>query len=325
MCTAITYQTKDFYFGRTLDHELSYAEEVTLTPRKFPLIFRHEETISHHYGMIGMAHVVEDYPLYYDGMNEKGLAMAGLNFVGYGAYEKPKEGRKNVAQFELVPWVLSQCTSVREARQLLQETVVTDTPFSECLPPAQLHWMVADSKEAITLEPAAEGLRIYDNPVGVLANNPTFPEQLFRLNDYMQISPNPPVNLFSEKLELRPYSRGMGALGLPGDLSSQSRFVRALFGKLNSVAGASEQESVTQFFHILGMVEQVRGCCRLENGRYEYTVYSSCCNTDKGIYYYTTYENRRITAVNMHREKLDDAFLIRYPLIQTQMIRQENG
>jgi len=116
----------------------------------------------------------------------------------------------------------------------------------------------------------------------------------------------------------------MGALGLPGDLSSRSRFVRAAFVKMNSVSGAAESKSVSQFFHILGSVDQIRGCCEVRDREYETTIYTSCCNTDKGIYYYTTYDNHQITAVNMHKEKLDDIFLIRYPLVSEEQIYFQN-
>lgn len=324
MCTAITYKTRDFYFGRTLDYDISFSEEVTLTPRNFPLHFRHRETLDKHYVILGMAHVVQDYPLYFDAMNEKGLCMAGLNFVGYATYSKPEQGKDNIAQFELLPWVLAQCATVQEARKLLEAIHITDTAFSSDLEPAQLHWIIADQTEAITLECVREGLRIYDNPVGVLTNNPPFDEQLFQLNNYLHLTTKTPENTFSHKIKLSAYSRGMGALGLPGDLSSQSRFVRAAFGKLNSVSGTSESESVSQFFHILNSVEQIRGCCEIGEGQYEMTLYTSCCNTDKGIYYYTTYSNHQITAVHMHRENLNGDFLIRYPLILGEQFREQN-
>lgn len=324
MCTAITMQTRDFYFGRTLDYEFSYSEEVTVTPRNFPLTFRHWGTLDSHYAILGMAHVVEDYPLYFDAVNEKGLAIAGLNFVGYAHYRENAEGKDNIASFEFIPWILAQCGSVQEARTLLKRINLTNTSFSEDLPPAQLHWLLADSREAITIESVKEGLRIYENPVGVLTNNPPFDEQLFQLNNFMHLSSKEPKNRFSPKIELKAYSRGMGAMGLPGDLSSQSRFVRAAFTRLNSVCGMSEAESVSQFFHILGAVEQVKGCCEVSEGEYERTLYTSCCNTDKGIYYYTTYQNCQITAVQLHKEKLDDIFLVRYPLITGEQIRMQN-
>ena len=324
MCTAATYKTKDFYFGRTLDHDCSYSEEVTITPRNFPLPFRAMPTLEHHYAIIGMAHVADDYPLYFDAINEKGLAMAGLNFVGYADYKEPAEHRDNIAHFELIPWILAQCSCVKEATDCIDKINLTNTPFSKELPPSQLHWIIADHDGAITVESVEDGIRVSPNPVGILTNNPPFDQQMLRLQDYMHLSPKPPHNHFSEKLSLQAYSRGMGALGLPGDLSSQSRFVRAAFVKMNSVSGTTESKSVSQFFHILGSVTQPRGCCEVGLGKYETTIYTSCCNTDKGIYYYTTYDNHQITAVNMHKEKLDDVFLIRYPLIYDEQIYCQN-
>lgn len=324
MCTAVTYQTKNFYFGRTLDYEYSYREEVTVTPRNYPLSFREMGVLKSHYGIIGMALVVHGYPLYFDGVNEKGLAMAGLNFVGNAVYRKSIPGRENVAQFEFVPWILSQCATVEEARQRINVMNLTDTAFGPELPPAQLHWIIADRKEAVTVEAVKEGLRVYSNPVGVLTNNPPFDKQLFQLNNYRHLSSKTPKNCFSDKLSLNAYSRGLGAMGLPGDISSQSRFVRAAFVKMNSVSGESEVESVSQFFHILGAVDQQRGCCDVGGGKYEMTIYTSCCNADKGIYYYTTYDNHRISAVDMHRENLDGESLAQYPLIRTEQVYLQN-
>lgn len=324
MCTAAIYQTKDFYFGRTLDYEYSYGEEITITPRNFPLPFRHVSGQDRHFAMIGMAHVTENYPLYYEAVNEKGVGMAGLNFVGNAVYGQVQQGKDNIASFEFIPWILGQCASVKEARERLEHIQIVDTPFNQNFPPSQLHWLIADAKEAITVEMVAEGLRIYDNPVGVMTNNPPFDIQMFRLNQYMGLSPKQPRNLFSDKLKLHTYSRGMGALGLPGDLSSESRFVRAAFTRLNAVSGAGEEESVSQFFHILGSVEQQRGCCEVGDGKFEITIYTSCCNADKGIYYYTTYENHQISAVDMHREDLDGVNLICYPVLQGEQIRWQN-
>ena len=324
MCTAATYKTKDFYFGRTLDYEFSYGDQITVTPRNYPFHFRHVEDQKNHYAIIGMAHVAEDYPLYYDAINEKGVGIAGLNFVGNAFYADIQPGRDNIAQFELIPWILSQCSSVAEARELFSRTNIVNTPFSEQLPLAQLHWIVSDEKESITVESMADGLHIYENPVGVLTNNPPFPQQMFQLNNYMHLSPKQPVNTFGGELSLNAYSRGMGGLGLPGDLSSASRFVRVAFTKVNSFSGESEAESVSQFFHILGSVDQQRGCCEVADGKYEITLYTSCCNATKGIYYYNTYENHQISAVDMHRENLDSENLICYPVIQGEQIHFQN-
>jgi choloylglycine hydrolase len=321
MCTALSFHG---LFGRTLDLEWSRNETVTFTPRSFPIPLCRLPTLTHHHAILGMAHVADGYPLYYDAVNEHGLAMAGLNFVGYADYKTPAEGKDNVASFEFIPWILAQCETVSQAKECLGRINLTDTAFSQELPPAQLHWIIADRQEAITVECVKEGIRVYPNPVGILTNNPPFDEQMFQLNNFMHLSPKTPDNHFSDKLPLHAYSRGMGAMGLPGDLSSQSRFVRGAFVKMNSVSGTSETESVSQFFHILGSVAQPRGCCDVGNGKFETTIYTSCCNVSKGIYYYTTYDNHQITAVNMHKEKLDDVFLVRYPLIRGAQIYMQN-
>lgn len=324
MCTAATYKTNDFYFGRTLDYDFSYNDEVTITPRNYEFQFRNIGNIKTHYAMIGTAYVVEDYPLYYEAVNEKGLGMAGLNFVGNTVYRKSKPNKDNISSFEFIPWILSQCTSVNQAKILLSKINLVDTPFNEKLKPAELHWIISDSSESITVESLKDGLKVYSNPVGILTNNPPFDIQMFNLNNYMSLSPKDPKNLFSDKLHLEIYCRGMGTLGLPGDLSSQSRFVRAAFTKMNSVSGNSELESVSQFFHILGSVNQQRGCCDVGNGKFEITNYTSCCNADKGIHYYTTYNNHQITAVNMYNENLDASSLIHYPLIKEEQINFQN-
>lgn len=324
MCTAISYKTKDHYFGRNMDYEFSYEESVTITPRNYPFLFRKAGSLQTHYAMIGVAYVINDYPLYYDATNEKGLSVAGLNFPGNAVFHKEAEGKDNIAPFELIPWLLGQCASIEECKQAFAKMNVVNIPFSEQLPLSPLHWLISDREHSITVECVKDGLKVYDNPVGVLTNNPPFEMQMFLLNQYRGLSREAPINRFSDKVNLEVYSRGMGAIGLPGDLSSTSRFAKAVFTKLNSVSGDSESESISQFFHILGSVEQQRGCVHMGNEQYEITIYSSCCNTDKGIYYYTTYENSQITAVDMYAEDLEGNKPVVYPLITSQQIHWQN-
>lgn len=324
MCTAISYKTKDHYFGRNLDIECSYKESVVITARHFSLGFRKEREFPKHYAIIGIAYVEQDYPLYYDATNEKGLSMASLSFSGNAVYSSEKDDKYNVAPFEIIPWVLGQCSNVQEARKLLEKTNLIKIAYNKELPITALHFMISDKYETIVVEPLEDGLHIHENPIKVLTNNPTFPYHLQNLNNYMHLTKKEPVNNFAKELFLETYSRGMGAMGLPGDLSSGSRFVRAAFTKWNSINGDSEEESVSQFFHILGSVEQQKGCVQIEKGEYEYTAYSSCCNTDKGIYYYRTYYNSQITAVELHKENLESKDLISYPLLTKQNICRQN-
>ncbi len=206
---------------------------------------------------------------------------------------------------------------------MLAKMNLVGTPFGD-FSAAQLHWIIADASGAITLECTKDGLQVYDNPAGVLTNNPPFPMQMFQLNNYAGLSPKQPEHRFSGQIPFTSYSRGMGAMGLPGDLSSESRFTRVAFVKCNSVSGDSEKESVSQFFHILGSVDQQRGCCEVAEGKYEITIYTSCCNASKGIYYYTTYDNHQISAVDMHRTDLDSKTLSCYKPVTEEQIFCQN-
>ena len=119
MCTAVSFLSGDFYLGRNLDYEFSYGDEVTITPRGYTFPMRGRAPLRTRYAIIGMAYVQGDYPLYYDAVNEKGLGIAGLNFVGNAAYFPAQDGRDNVTQFELIPWLLGQCATLAEARERL--------------------------------------------------------------------------------------------------------------------------------------------------------------------------------------------------------------
>ncbi|WP_407393687.1 choloylglycine hydrolase [Methanobrevibacter sp.] len=317
MCTASNYLTDNHYFGRNFDYEISYNEQVIITPRNYEFIFRKIDDIKSHYAIIGIAAGIDEYPLYYDACNEKGLAIAGLNFSGNAVYQEYKEGMINVTPFELIPYILGCAGSVGEARKLLEEINLVNINFADELPLSPLHWMLSDnSGEAIIVEPLADGLKIYDNPVGVLTNNPPFDKQLFYLNNYRHLSNKNPANTFGGDIDLDEYSRGMGGIGLPGDLSSSSRFAKVAFTRANSYSDVDEASSVSQFFHILGSVEQQNGCTFIdEPDLYEYTIYTSCYNTNDGVLYYRTYNNSQITAVNLNNENLDSNDLINYKLI----------
>lgn len=153
-------------------------------------------------------------------------------------------------------------------------------------------------------------MKIYENPFGVLTNNPPFDYHRVNMTNYMNLTAQSPRNRFAEELELSPYAQGMGAVGLPGDASSASRFVRAAFMKWNSAAPAEEQASVAQFFHILDSVAMIRGAVVTEQGTFDITTYSCCMNGRTGVYYYKTYDNSHLRTMDMHQENLDGDVLI---------------
>lgn len=313
MCTALDLWTGAHFFARNLDVEGTYGEEVVVTPRAFPLPYRMGNKNLRHFAFLGIASVQDGTPLYFDGTNEWGLSVAALHFVGNAVYGPPLPGKENLAPYEVIPRLLGSCRSVREAKDLLSGVNVAALPFREDLPLSELHWLLTDQEGALVLETTKDGQHLYDNPIGVLTNNPPFPYHRERLRELLSLSPQRPANSLAPALSLSPFSKGMGAVGLPGDWSSPSRFLRAAFVKWNARSYEEEPAAVAQCFHILDSVSQIEGCVREEEG-WERTAYSCCCHTERGILYWRTYREPCLRAVCLFHEDLEGDRLIRYPL-----------
>lgn len=318
MCTSIAMTTGDFYFGRNMDLDYRFGERIVLTPRNYPIEFRRAGGMKDHYAIIGMATVAENYPLYAEAMNEKGLCIAGLQFPENAFYPETEiSGKNNVSPFELPLWILGKCASTEEAEELLSETNIVGIPFSKDMPLTPLHWHIADSKRSLTLEITKNGTELCDNPVGILTNNPSFEFHMTNLCQYLNLTSEYPDNRLSDKISLVPYGNGFGAMGLPGDFSPSSRFIRAVFMKFNSMCEDSEESRVSRFFHIMESVSIVRGCVINKEDRMSITTYCCCMNVSKGYYYFRSYSNSRLTAVNMFKEDLDSDCLKEFRLMET--------
>lgn len=318
MCTAVSINDNAHLFGRTLDLECSLGERVVITPRGFNTKFRE---IAHgaQYAMIGAAHLVDGIPLYYDGMNEAGLCAAALNFPVYAVYTDTGAEKRGIPSYAVIPEVLRNCKSIGEAKELLRGASITREPFREGLPPTPLHWLISDKSAAIVVEPVEDGLKIYDTPIGVLSNSPPYPYQIVRLCDYMALSPVAPSNTLAPSLSLSHYSRGMGAIGLPGDFSSSSRFVRAVYSKMHT--RPTSNTAISRFFHIMGTVNVPCGAVVTEKGDAVYTVYTSCMDKDEKIYYFTTYNNSRVRGVRLSNIDLDASQIVSYPMASSEDIQ----
>lgn len=311
MCTSVLYDGR--YFGRNLDLEVSFGQEIVQTPADFPFKFRHLDPMPHHYAITGVATVRDGYPLYSDGANEKGVGMAGLNFDGPAKFFPAQDGKTNVASFEFIPYILSQCASVAEAKQLLVDVNLTDDSFSAQLPYAPLHWIIADkSGQTVTVESTASGLHVYDNPVHVLANNPEFPEQMNNLANYQVVSAGLPQNNLIPGVKMQNYSRGIATRLLPGGVDSESRFVKAAFVNAHTPKDDSTVNGVTNYFHIMGSVAQPKNLDEVAPGKFEYTIYTDCIDLENGTLYYTTYDDRRINGIKFN--DVQDSKLTTYPM-----------
>lgn len=311
------------YFGRNLDLEYDFGQQVVITPRGYRIALSQEPEMATHYAIVGMASVQNNYPLYADAINEKGLGMAGLHFALYGVYPARVENEKyTVSPYEYILWVLGKCATLAEARDLVEKTTLSDVPFSKDLPLSKLHWMVSDATGSFIVEPCADGLKIHDDPLGVLTNDPPFDFQTTNLNYSLNLEAAYPVSRFGPDTDLKPLGKGLGAVGLPGDSSAVSRFIRIAFNRANSVCDKDEPSEIAQFFHLLDSVASVRGPVETETGKYFITRYSSCM-TD-GSYYFKTYANNQITRIAMDRVDLDGSDLSCYTAGTPQQIREGN-
>ena len=314
MCTSIALTTKDTYTGRNLDLEYAFGEKVVITPRQFPLQFHKMPALETHQAIIGMASVAEGYPLYAEGVNESGVYMAGLNFPGNAHYPPEGGAGEALAPYELIPWLLGTCKTAAETAEQMQRIPLLGVPFRPDMPLAPLHWHIADRHGAFVAEPMEDGVKVYPDPVGVLTNNPPFPFHRINLTQYRGLSAAQPDNTLDPALELPTFGQGMGAIGLPGDWSPASRYIRTAFCKRNSVCENSEESSVSQFFHLLDTVAMPRGAVRTPEGNCDITRYSCCINTATGTYYYKTYDNCAIAAVALTEERRAGDRLLEFPL-----------
>lgn len=290
MCTALNEIGKYHLFGRTLDLEYSLDEEVVITPRRYEFDFLHEGRLYEHYAIVGTAHVSGGIPLYYDAMNEKGLCAAALRFPILAQYREKDQNKRNLASFELIPWLLCNFDSAEAAKSALTEVNITPESFSAALSTTPLHWIVGDSKHTFVIESAEEGLKIYDDPYGVLTNAPDFPSQCRLLEKH-----------------------GEGCDPMLGDLSSSSRFIRAINAETYTLPAEKKTQAISRFFHVLGTVNQPHGLFRADERQLR-TVYTSCMDTEEMVYYFTTYDCRKIRGVKLRNAHLDLDSLSSFPM-----------
>lgn len=309
MCTAFTLFNNHLYFGRNMDLDYSFNECVVITPRNYSFLLKNGKKIKNIYAMLGMATVINDYPLYAEAINEKGLCLAGLNFPQNAYYSKKTELDENsIAPFELFPFLLGQCENIMQIKDILNKIEIVDVPFSSNLANAPLHWMVCDkNNNCLVIECSKDGMKVYDNPLGILTNNPPFPYHLENIRQYLHLSSINPKAIEKNGYILDNFCEGAGGLGIPGDFTSPSRFSKVFFAKKFSVCEDDEMSYVTQAFHILDSVAMIKGCVVTENNKNEITRYSCVmCFSDSASYYYKTYNNNQISVINLTNERMSN-------------------
>ena len=310
MCTAISLTPSDHYFGRTMDLAPPLEGRILILPRNCPISFCRRRSLDRHYAILGMGRQEEGCPLYYEAMNEGGLAVAALNFPGWAQYGTG-EGEEEIAPFELIPWLLGQCASVGDAVALLRRTRLTEEPFSSRVPLTPLHFLLSDRERSLVLEPVESGLRLHEAPAGVLTNSPDYDWQMTHLRTFLPLDPEEPrPGRLARQLKLTALSRGLGSFGLPGELSSPARLVRAAYFSAASRWPEKEEGRVSHMFHLLAACSLPMGSVRSPEGEWDYTQYTSCMNVSRGICYYKWYDKLSPRQVDLFKADLEDSRLL---------------
>lgn len=329
MCTSLSIKSNKGYsfFGRNMDLAYDFNQSVLILPRKCQ--YKDKVTgnmIKTNYAIIGIGTVIDNHPAMADGMNEKGLACAGLNFDGYAYFEdRPVQGKINIAPYDFIHWVLSNHETVDEVKSAISNIELVNIPINKNTPVSMLHWMIVDKTgKSIVVEKTKEKLAVYDNNVGVMTNNPTFDWHLTNLNEYLYLTPNQPKETKWSNQNLKALGVGAGTLGIPGDFASVSRFVRIAYIRSNTPLIDDNISAITQFFHMLDYVKMVKGGVVAQDGMEDLTRYSSCMDQEKGIYYYKNYDNNRINAVDMSKEDLNGSEIKVFPYLTTEDINYQN-
>ena len=329
MCTGLALETKDglHLFGRNMDIEYSFNQSIIFIPRNFKCVNKsNKKELTTKYAVLGMGTIFDDYPTFADGMNEKGLGCAGLNFPVYVSYSKEDiEGKTNIPVYNFLLWVLANFSSVEEVKEALKNANIVDIPISKNIPNTTLHWMISDiSGKSIVVEQTKEKLNVFDNNIGVLTNSPTFDWHVANLNQYVSLRYNQVPEFKLGDQSLTALGQGTGLVGLPGDFTPASRFVRVAFLRDAMIKNDKDSIDLIEFFHILNNVAMVRGSTRTIEEKSDLTQYTSCMCLEKGIYYYNTYENNQINAIDMNKENLDGNEIKTYKYNKTLSINHVN-
>lgn len=306
MCTGIRFNSAsgEMYFGRNLDWSCGYGEKVRIAPAGFAVPYKFEDDVVSQHAVIGMCVDYKNYPMFFDCGNDAGLAIAGLNFPGFAEYAPyPAEGKTNICAFEFPFWVCAHFSSVDEVKEALNDAVIVGASAGEGLGVSYLHWLIGDSTKSIVVESVADGLHVVEDPVDVLANQPSIEWHLENLRSYVTVENDYAQGTKWGNAELNPYGAGASMRGIPGDSYSPSRFVKAAFLNSHYPEKTSEHDNVIRCFRTLEGVAMVEGAAMMGNGEFEKTLYTSCFSASSGRYYFSDYENPAIRFVSLDSAK----------------------
>ena len=304
MCTAITLHTKqdECFLGRTMDFSYDIDPHVFILPRNFewnhiPNQRRHRNL----YRFIGIGQEQNGILAFFDGVNERGFAAAALYFAGYACYkEEAEEGKIPVASFDFLHYILGRCQSVEELTEVANRISIVGLADPVTRTAAPLHWIAADRTGAcVVVEQTKDGLKLHQNPLGVMANSPDFPWHMTNLRNFMNTVPTQKEEACWNTVPLRPFGQGGGTTILPGGYTSPERFVRTAYLKSHCEPPSYREDAIMTGFHLLESVSIPKGAVVTKENRFDYTKYTAFMNINTCTYYFKTYGNSQVTAAGL--------------------------
>jgi choloylglycine hydrolase len=315
-CTGITIKPEDgsIIFARTLEFALDLHSNIIVVPRgreyvgtapgdKPGLRWKTQ------YGIVGAN--AFDLPVTIDGLNEKGLSVGLFYFPGFAKYQviNALDLNKALAPWELGVFLLGTCSNVNEAVAAAKNVRVGDTVQKDMGFVPGVHFIVTDATgSSVVLEYISGELKIHANPLGVMTNSPTFDWHMTNLSNYVTMNAKNVEKIDLGGKEIKGLGQGSGMLGLPGDFTPPSRFVRAVAFSKSALPVATAKEGVLQAFHILNQFDIPRGAARgTEHGKEvaDYTQWTTAADLKNLRYYFRTYDNSRIRSVDLKAVNLD--------------------
>ncbi|MDR1639323.1 MAG: linear amide C-N hydrolase [Clostridiales bacterium] len=328
-CTAVGLKTEDgkSILARTMDFSGNYEATLIVVPRLFPQPLTQETVEKLPYSYVGMGVVAFNSPNMLDGLNEHGLAGVNNYYNGLAVYNKKAEpGKTPVTGYMALSYALSTCKSLDEVEDAFKNKITlveSSSPVLKVDPP--LHFMFTDkSGEAVVIEPDQDGVKIYRNSVGVLTNPPAYSWHETNLRHFLGISRyTPQAGEIGDKM-IEPL--GGGGLGLPGDFSSVSRFIRMAYMRKLAFPAKSEDDGVTLAMHLLDSVNVIKGTvAKSPDSPLHYTFYKSAMCAESGRYFFSHYNDRRLSVATLGRFDLDAEKLVTIPWSKGQDVRDLNA
>lgn len=305
MCTAITLQSqsKEQILGRTMDFSHNIKPQFFIIPASHTwensLI---RKKMKDSYRFIGLGQEADGLLGLFDGVNEKGFAAATLYFAGYAHYETQPLYKSTIpiASFDFLHYILGSCASVSELPNLLKYTSIIGVPDPVTNTIAPLHWIATDSSGAcVVIESTSQGLKLFPNPLGVMANSPDFPWHMTNLRNYMRVTPYQLEETTWDTINLTPFGQAGGTIALPGGFTSPERFVRTSYLKSHIPTPMDGTNAIHSCFHILENVSIPKGAVITKDNAYDYTKYVAVINTKTCEYFYRTYNDLQIRTASL--------------------------